>query len=118
MVTVGKWHNTPVWEISPAGPFDRWPTGLGFEYCYGFLGAGAASGNPSSIATPALSQHGVITGGCFPAASSLTGLGLALAKESSHGAVCWPGRIPEGDEPLRGGSNGHDPVARQVCVDT
>ena len=65
-----------------------------------------------------LMQHGVIAGGCFPAASSLTGLGLALAKESSHGAVCWPGRITEGDEPLRGGSNGHDPLARQVCVDT
>jgi arylsulfatase len=32
----GKWHNTPLWEISPAGPFDRWPTGLGFEYFYGF----------------------------------------------------------------------------------
>ena len=53
-------------------------------------------------------QHGVIAGGCFPAASSLTELGLALAKESSHGAVCWSGRITEGDEPLRGGSNGHD----------
>jgi len=35
----GKWHNTPEWEISPAGPFDRWPTGLGFEYFYGFMGA-------------------------------------------------------------------------------
>jgi arylsulfatase len=33
----GKWHNTPVWEISPVGPFDRWPTGLGFEHFYGFL---------------------------------------------------------------------------------
>lgn len=33
----GKWHNTPNWEISPAGPFDHWPTGLGFEYFYGFL---------------------------------------------------------------------------------
>jgi len=33
----GKWHNTPLWEVSPAGPFDRWPTGLGFEYFYGFM---------------------------------------------------------------------------------
>jgi arylsulfatase A-like enzyme len=33
----GKWHNTPPWQISPAGPFDRWPTGLGFEYYYGFM---------------------------------------------------------------------------------
>ncbi len=32
----GKWHNTPEMEISPAGPFDRWPTGLGFDYFYGF----------------------------------------------------------------------------------
>lgn len=35
----GKWHNTPQWEIMPVGPFDRWPTSLGFEYFYGFLGA-------------------------------------------------------------------------------
>lgn len=32
----GKWHNTPDWEISPTGPFDRWPTGMGFNYYYGF----------------------------------------------------------------------------------
>src|SRR5256885_12043640 len=32
----GKWHNTPETEISPAGPFDRWPTGLGFDEFYGF----------------------------------------------------------------------------------
>ena len=38
----GKWHNTPIWEINPSGPFDRWPTGLGFEYFYGFL-QGAAN---------------------------------------------------------------------------
>jgi arylsulfatase A-like enzyme len=34
----GKWHNTPDYETSPAGPFDRWPTGLGFEYFWGFMG--------------------------------------------------------------------------------
>lgn len=38
----GKWHNTPYWEISPVGPFDRWPTNLGFEYFYGMM-AGATS---------------------------------------------------------------------------
>jgi arylsulfatase A-like enzyme len=37
-VAIGKWHLTPVWETSPSGPFDRWPTGLGFEKFYGFLG--------------------------------------------------------------------------------
>jgi arylsulfatase A-like enzyme len=33
----GKWHNTPVTDISRLGPFDRYPTGLGFDYFYGFL---------------------------------------------------------------------------------
>ncbi|MEJ1240533.1 arylsulfatase [Chryseolinea sp. T2] len=32
----GKNHNTPDWETSPVGPFDRWPTGMGFNYFYGF----------------------------------------------------------------------------------
>ncbi len=30
----GKNHNTPDWESSIVGPFDRWPTGLGFDYFY------------------------------------------------------------------------------------
>lgn len=33
----GKNHNTPDWESSVVGPFDRWPTGIGFEYFYGFM---------------------------------------------------------------------------------
>jgi arylsulfatase A-like enzyme len=35
----GKCHEVPAWETSTAGPFDRWPTGSGFEYFYGFIGA-------------------------------------------------------------------------------
>jgi arylsulfatase A-like enzyme len=35
----GKMHQTPVWEVSTSGPFDRWPTGEGFEKFYGFVGA-------------------------------------------------------------------------------
>ena len=34
----GKSHETPGWEIVPIGPFDRWPTSLGFEKFYGFVG--------------------------------------------------------------------------------
>lgn len=33
----GKWHQTPPSEISPVGPFDRWPTGEGFDHFYGFM---------------------------------------------------------------------------------
>lgn len=34
----GKNHNVPDWQSSSVGPFDLWPTGLGFEHFYGFLG--------------------------------------------------------------------------------
>jgi len=34
----GKYHETAPWEVSVSGPFDRWPTGSGFEKFYGFIG--------------------------------------------------------------------------------
>ena len=43
----GKWHNTPMWDVNAAGPFDRWPTGLGFEYFYGFLSAQTSQWEPT-----------------------------------------------------------------------
>lgn len=45
----GKAHVTPEWEMSQAGPFDRWPTGLGFEYYYGFLGADTSQYEPNLV---------------------------------------------------------------------
>ena len=38
-MAVGKWHLAPQVEYSAAGPFERWPLGVGFERYYGFLGA-------------------------------------------------------------------------------
>ena len=44
----GKCHEVPVWETSPVGPFDAWPTGGGgFEYFYGFIGGEANQWYPS-----------------------------------------------------------------------
>jgi arylsulfatase A-like enzyme len=43
---IGKNHNTPVWEASAAGPFDRWANGLGFDYFYGFNGGDMNHWNP------------------------------------------------------------------------
>ena len=34
----GKNHNTPTYLYSLAGPFDQWPSGMGFQYFYGFMG--------------------------------------------------------------------------------
>ena len=43
---IGKNHNTPAWEASAAGPFDRWANGLGFDYFYGFNAGDMNHWNP------------------------------------------------------------------------
>ena len=45
----GKNHSTPDWETGPAGPYDHWPTGLGFEYFYGFNAADTDQWAPALI---------------------------------------------------------------------
>jgi arylsulfatase A-like enzyme len=43
----GKNHNTPAFQASQAGPFDQWPTGMGFDYFYGFIGGDANQWQPN-----------------------------------------------------------------------
>jgi arylsulfatase len=43
----GKAHNTPSFQTSQVGPFDLWPTGMGFEYFYGFLGGDTSQWQPN-----------------------------------------------------------------------
>jgi arylsulfatase len=43
----GKNHNVPDWQTSQAGPFDLWPTGLGFDHFYGFLGGDTSQWRPA-----------------------------------------------------------------------
>jgi arylsulfatase len=43
----GKDHNTPAFAASSVGPFDQWPTGMGFEYFYGFVGGDANQWQPN-----------------------------------------------------------------------
>jgi arylsulfatase len=43
----GKNHNTPTFVASQNGPFDLWPTGMGFEYFYGFVGGDANQWQPN-----------------------------------------------------------------------
>lgn len=45
----GKWHNTPAIETTAAGPFQNWPTGVGFEYFYGFLAGEASQYEPNLV---------------------------------------------------------------------
>ena len=46
---MGKWHNTPAEDTTAAGPFEDWPTGLGFEYFYGFLAGEASQYEPHLV---------------------------------------------------------------------
>ena len=57
---LGKCHEVPVWQTSPMGPFDMWPTGSGFEYFYGFIGGEDNQWNPALYegTTPVEPQKG------------------------------------------------------------
>lgn len=44
---LGKWDQTPVTEAGPAGPYDSWPSGQGFDHFYGFLGGEASHFAPN-----------------------------------------------------------------------
>ncbi|MFC9398726.1 sulfatase-like hydrolase/transferase [Streptomyces sp. NPDC057027] len=60
----GKCHEVPVWQTSPTGPFDAWPTGSGFEHFYGFVGGGTNQHEPAlyegaaSVAPPKTAAEG------------------------------------------------------------
>lgn len=42
----GKWHNSPATHTTTMGPFDRWPTGHGFDYFYGFIAGETSQWEP------------------------------------------------------------------------
>ena len=44
----GKNHNVPDWHTSQNGPFDLWPSGLGFEHFYGFIGGDTNQWRPNA----------------------------------------------------------------------
>ena len=58
----GKNHNTPAFVATAIGPFDQWPTGMGFEYFYGFMGGDTNQWEPEiSPATPRTSIRSATT---------------------------------------------------------
>jgi arylsulfatase len=74
----GKSHEVPIWEATPVGPFDRWPTGSGFEYFYGFIGG------ETNQYFPALHQ------GTVPVAQPRTPEdGYTLNEDLADHAIAW-----------------------------
>lgn len=46
---LGKWHLTPDAEITEVGPFERWPSGKGFDHNFGFLGGATDQYKPDLV---------------------------------------------------------------------
>jgi arylsulfatase A-like enzyme len=78
----GKCHEVPVWQTSPVGPFDSWPTGGGgFEYFYGFIGGEANQWYPS------------LYEGTIPVAPKKTPEeGYNLIEDMTDKAISWIGQ--------------------------
>ena len=74
----GKWHNTPAIETGPTGPFENWPTGLGFEYFYGFLAGEASHYEPNLVRN---------TTGVFPPRTPEEG--YHLSEDLAEDAIGW-----------------------------
>jgi arylsulfatase len=87
----GKWHNTPAEETTIAGPFHSWPTGLGFEYFYGFLAGEASQYEPNLVRN---------TTSVLPAKSPEDG--YHLSEDLADDAVSWlrTHRALEPDKPF------------------
>src|SRR6187455_3305614 len=78
----GKCHEVPVWETSPAGPFNAWPTGGGgFEHFYGFIGGEANQWYPT------------LFDGTTPVETSRTPEeGYHLVDDMTERAISWIGQ--------------------------
>lgn len=77
----GKNHNTPYWKTSVAGPFDRWPTGMGFDYFYGFNSGKTHQYYPVLFENgqPVGELENIKTAGQY---SAVTGYGLLIGRNT------------------------------------
>ena len=78
----GKWHQTPPWEQTAAGPFDRWPTHEGFDRFYGFLGGEASQFEPT-----------LVDGTTFVEPPTSAAEGYHLSEDLADRAIAWTGEV-------------------------
>jgi len=106
-IALGKWDHVPVGDISPAGPFDQWPLGQGFDRFYGYLAAETDQFAPtlwqdnSIIAEPRSGQEYTLTHDLADrAVDYVTGLKSADPAKPFYmywapGAIHYPHQVPE-----------------------
>lgn len=73
----GKNHNVPDWQSSQVGPFDLWPTNLGFDYFYGFIGGDTNQWRPALFE------------GTKPVEPPLNDKNYILDKDLADRAISW-----------------------------
>jgi len=76
---IGKWDHLPNGDASPAGPFNQWPSGQGFDKFYGFLAADADNFHPTL-----LSDHTPVT--------VAAGAGYHLSEDMADQAISMIGQ--------------------------
>jgi arylsulfatase A-like enzyme len=81
---IGKNHNTPAWETSEVGPFDHWPSGLGFDYFYGFN-----SGDTSQFEPVLFENHNLVPRSTDP--------NYHISHDLADHAIAWVQREKEID---------------------
>ena len=84
----GKNHNTPAFETSQAGPFSQWPTGMGFDYFYGFNAGDVSQWEP------------MLTRNTTPIAPFVGNPGWNLITAMADEAIGWMRQIDELDPSL------------------
>jgi arylsulfatase A-like enzyme len=105
---VGKWHLTPDSEMSPAGPFDRWPLGMGFERYYGFLGGHTDQWAPRLVRDNGYVDPPSRRGGTYHLTEDLATEAIRVVRSQRQnapdrpfflyfatGAVHWPHHVPD-----------------------
>lgn len=84
----GKNHNTPAFETSQAGPFNQWPTGMGFDYFYGFNAGDVSQWEP------------MLTRNTTPIAPFVGNPGWNLITAMADEAIGWMKQINDLDPSL------------------
>ena len=115
---IGKTHLTPIHEITLAGPFDRWPRGMGTEYFYGFFGPGVSQWHPPlwENTTPLQAPRTPEEGYHLEADMADKTIGWIQRQKSIHPDKPWVAYYaPKLPQAARGGAaRVHRPVPGQV----
>ena len=89
-LAVGKWHLTPRWQRSAAGPFDTWPLGVGFERHYGFLQGDTNHWAPNLVCDNHYIEAPRPPGSGYHLSEDLAEQAVRMVQDQQHGAPGKP----------------------------